>query len=280
MSWDFSLLILLNRTIATPVLDILAAVATMITFPWPMLVILGIIAWKKRRDGLVLLAAYVIATLGAVAMQFVLLRPRPVDVRLILPMPNYYSFPSGHAAGVFALAVLAGLRWPRLRLPTLLGAGLASLSRVYLGHHYPSDVVAGAILGTALALVIYGYTWQTGDRPRWAWLLWGQAAVVLLATLAASLQLIHFGFLTLPGSDKVIHLLLFGLLAFFAVGWLAKTPAWRILAVLALLALLEEASQALVPGRSAGVLDLGAALAGMGAFGWAAARWRKRARKT
>jgi len=57
------------------------------------------------------------------------------------------SFPSGHAAGAFSLATVFSNRYPHLRLPLYVLAGAVSVSRVYLGAHYPSDVVAGAIIG-------------------------------------------------------------------------------------------------------------------------------------
>jgi undecaprenyl-diphosphatase len=57
------------------------------------------------------------------------------------------SFPSGHATGAFAIAYVVGARYKSLRLPLLLVASTVALSRVYLGRHYPSDVLAGAGIG-------------------------------------------------------------------------------------------------------------------------------------
>lgn len=57
------------------------------------------------------------------------------------------SFPSGHTASYFSLATVYANKYPKLSLP-LYGFGiLVGLSRVYQGEHYPSDVVAGAVLG-------------------------------------------------------------------------------------------------------------------------------------
>lgn len=57
------------------------------------------------------------------------------------------SFPSGHAALAFAIAVILTAAYPRLTLPSYLIAVIVSLSRVTLGVHYPSDVLAGAAIG-------------------------------------------------------------------------------------------------------------------------------------
>jgi undecaprenyl-diphosphatase len=65
------------------------------------------------------------------------------------------SFPSGHATTAFAAAVLLALWHPRFAWVFLGLAGLVGLSRVLLGSHFPSDVVAGAILGSGVALVVH-----------------------------------------------------------------------------------------------------------------------------
>ncbi|MEA2682712.1 MAG: undecaprenyl-diphosphatase [Chloroflexota bacterium] len=63
------------------------------------------------------------------------------------------SFPSGHTAGSFAAALAMARCFPRHR-PLLLGiAASVGFSRIYLGHHYPSDVLGGVVIGSAVALV-------------------------------------------------------------------------------------------------------------------------------
>ncbi len=68
-----------------------------------------------------------------------------------------YGFPSCHAANSFALAILTSLLF-RKRLFTasiLLWAVINSYSRMYLGVHYPGDLIVGALIGSALAMVVY-----------------------------------------------------------------------------------------------------------------------------
>jgi membrane-associated phospholipid phosphatase len=67
------------------------------------------------------------------------------------PMPASTSFPSGHSASAFAFATGVGSVLPREALPIRALAALVAYSRVHTGVHYPADVVAGALLGTALA---------------------------------------------------------------------------------------------------------------------------------
>jgi membrane-associated phospholipid phosphatase len=82
-------------------------------------------------------------------------RPRLAGLPPLTSTPTQLSFPSAHAATSFAGARLYSL----MGLPALPLYGLASalsLSRLYLGVHYPSDVLGGALLGTTLATVAAG----------------------------------------------------------------------------------------------------------------------------
>jgi len=84
--------------------------------------------------------------------------PRPFvahQVYLLINAANDSSFPSDHATAAFSVAATALLwRMPGRRL-LLLGAVLIALARVYVGAHYPADVVASAGLGTLWAILVY-----------------------------------------------------------------------------------------------------------------------------
>lgn len=161
MSWDSQLVVLLNQDLAHPVLDVLMVGLTACAMPLSALAPLLLLLAGRRREGLALLVAFVLSTLLAVALQFLVMRPRPEDVRVVLAAPAFPSFPSGHAAAAFGGATLVCLFWPRARLAALLAAVLVSCSRVYLGQHYPSDLLGGAILGVLVATAIY----EWGARP-------------------------------------------------------------------------------------------------------------------
>jgi membrane-associated phospholipid phosphatase len=68
-----------------------------------------------------------------------------------VPMPESSSFPSGHSAAAFAFATGVGRTLPDVAAPLRLLAAVVAYSRVHTGVHYPSDVVAGALLGGMLA---------------------------------------------------------------------------------------------------------------------------------
>jgi undecaprenyl-diphosphatase len=94
--------------------------------------------------------------------------------RLHLPdgCGGQFGFLSSHAANSFALAIFLLLVLPRrrfraLKLAAFIWAGLLSYSRMYLGAHYPSDVLGGALIGAAL-----------GVGAAWAFRRWGQRATL------------------------------------------------------------------------------------------------------
>jgi undecaprenyl-diphosphatase len=82
-------------------------------------------------------------------------RPSLADPALgaLVALPGDASFPSGHAASAFAAAGVVAALHPRLRIWVLALAASIGVSRVYLGVHYPSDVLAGAALGLMVAAV-------------------------------------------------------------------------------------------------------------------------------
>lgn len=119
-----------------------------------------VIAWRmgQRLLPVVLISAFVIGIADGTANLLKLLvnRPRPfvsvAHVSLLITRPASASFPSSHATTALAGAVLLSWFWPRSRRGFLLLAIAIAFSRVYVGVHYPADVLAGAAIGTAIAL--------------------------------------------------------------------------------------------------------------------------------
>ncbi len=92
-----------------------------------------------------------------VLLKKLLKRPRPADLlhnfdAHITPADKF-SLPSGHTAAAFLMATILSYFYPLIAGLVFVWAGLIGLSRVLLGVHYPTDILAGAALGTSIGLV-------------------------------------------------------------------------------------------------------------------------------
>lgn len=118
-------------------------------------VVLALIDPGRREAWLICAALGPVAIALNYGVKLFVRRPRPV-LEGLPPLggaPSSLSFPSAHALSSFAVAT-AMFRVDPATAATFLVALLLSLGRPYLGMHYPSDVLAGALLGIVLGLVV------------------------------------------------------------------------------------------------------------------------------
>jgi undecaprenyl-diphosphatase len=105
----------------------------------------------KIRLGLLVLLVGVLDYSNSFFFKHLFARPRPCNfltgVHIFWPCPRSFSFPSNHAANIFGAAFFLGCLYRRWSPPLLFIAALVGYSRVYVGEHYPFDVLAGAGLG-------------------------------------------------------------------------------------------------------------------------------------
>ena len=98
-------------------------------------------------------AAYALGSLCSTIVKVLVDRPRPTGAHLVA-IPSSASFPSGHATTAFAAATALAVLVPWTRWWAFAFAAWAAYSRVYLGVHYWTDVIAGAVLGVVVGYVV------------------------------------------------------------------------------------------------------------------------------
>jgi undecaprenyl-diphosphatase len=185
---DQQILFLINHTWAHPVLDRVMAVLSSLDFWWPFLIAAGLIAvilGSFRMRMMLLTAGLAIAMTDALVVRTlkeVVGRPRPhemlegvrtldlaaVEPRFLavtMPLKEEYSvarirpprgnsFPSAHAANNFAVAAVCAVFFRRWGWLLFLPAVLVSYSRVYVGSHWPLDILVSCLLGLGVGFLV------------------------------------------------------------------------------------------------------------------------------
>jgi undecaprenyl-diphosphatase len=183
LSIDKTLFLFFNSTIANPVFD---AFFLFITngrnWLYLGLIILGLYIWHQKKHAItgIILGGITFAITDAGCYRILkplFGRPKPCHPqhlveggRFLLGYKPYLSFPSNHAANAFGLAMLFTLMYPKRWYWLMPVAALVAFSRVYVGVHYPLDIIAGAIVGAGAGAGVY-YGWKYIDRKIRNWKL-------------------------------------------------------------------------------------------------------------
>ena len=158
---DFTVLYWIQENIRTEWLDSVCAFlswAFELGIPW---LILGVVLFcfkKTRAAGAMLVVAVVITFFfNELAVKNAVNRERPCTIDTTIPLavekPTSFSFPSGHTASCFAAAGVLMFTHKKIGIPLILFAVIMGLSRMYLFVHFPTDVIAGAVMGLLMAWV-------------------------------------------------------------------------------------------------------------------------------
>ena len=171
LSWDRSLLLLLNGSDSLYLDGFMWTVTQTVTW-FPMMLITAYVILKNRGIGSFLFTMLFLALLIALTDQscaafvkpfFHRLRPsHDPELYSIVDIVNgyrggLYGFFSNHAANTFGAAIFLSLLFRHYAVTLILYfyAILCSYSRVYLGVHFPSDILVGALFGTLIGLLVY-----------------------------------------------------------------------------------------------------------------------------
>lgn len=146
------------------------------TWILPIIALSVYLVYKNPRQGLLIIGAAVLVVALSDLINHRLLkeffaRTRPCnilpDVHLLAGCSGSLSFPSSHAVNSFTLAATFGFYEKKLWIFTAPAAMLIAFSRVYLGVHYPADVVVGAIVGVGFGYLAYrAYRLSTATKNR------------------------------------------------------------------------------------------------------------------
>lgn len=126
---------------------------------WILITIVLLCFSKTRKVGVICLISLILnAILCNLILKNLVGRVRPYEVleglKLLIPKPGDESFPSGHSACAFAVAMVVYWKLPKCYgIPAVILASLIAFSRLYLGAHYPSDVMGGILLGIFCAWI-------------------------------------------------------------------------------------------------------------------------------
>ena len=160
---DKNLFYILNTKITASFLDFFMPFITtktnfieVIIFAWLMIFIMG--TRKDRKTLIIVVLAVLLSDLATDVLKNLIHRVRPcnalIDVRILAGCTESFSFPSGHATNVFAAAVYLSYVYSRYLPIFLILAALVAYSRIYVGVHYPLDVIGGAVVGSVGAVLI------------------------------------------------------------------------------------------------------------------------------
>lgn len=165
-NFDLPILDWIAANLYSPFLDTIMPYITMLGDDgifWIIWAVVLLIIPKTRKIGLGMAFAMILGLLICnVTLKPLIARIRPYDyqaeffsrtIHLLIETPHDYSFPSGHTIASFEAAGVLLLNSKKMGIPAMILAVLIAFSRMYLYVHYPTDVIASIILGTAFAFL-------------------------------------------------------------------------------------------------------------------------------
>ena len=172
---DIKLFYLINNGMQNRLFDILMPWLTEISNWWPLIVptVIGLLIWggKKGRVAVIVIVVAVGLsdyTSGGI-LKYMIGRIKPCNylegVNLLVYCGKY-SFPSSHAANMFAVAVTGSYYYRKARIPLFILAAVIGYSRVYVGVHFPFDVLGGFIWGGMVATAVIWVEKRISDKKK------------------------------------------------------------------------------------------------------------------
>lgn len=173
MNFDWTILQWIQENLRCTALDFLMPKITMLGnsgMIWIAIALVMLCTKKYRKHGIILLVGLLIGLLvGNVCLKNLVARARPcwIDpgVPLLIGNPTDYSFPSGHTLSSVIAATILYDTDKRFGIPAIILAVLIAFSRLYLYVHFPTDVLAAALLGVLIGKLLHRWHDECGAGP-------------------------------------------------------------------------------------------------------------------
>jgi len=160
--FDNYILFVINKHLKNKYLDIIMPFTTRmgnLGFIWIMMALVLILDKPYRAIGTSVILTLILGTvLGEGIVKHIVRRVRPCKFKnynLLIATPITYSFPSGHALSSFAVAEVLSVSFSQYKFIFMGIAFLIAFSRLYLDVHYPTDVIAGIVIGILCSKLIF-----------------------------------------------------------------------------------------------------------------------------
>lgn len=161
LDFEFKILDFIRENLSSPIMDRAMCFFSFLGdagWIWILTAVILLCSKKYRRTGLMLATGLVLSLITAnliLKPAFARLRPFQIKegIELIVSAPKDFSFPSGHTMASAICATVIFLQNKKCGLYTIILAFLISFSRLYLYVHFPTDVLAGVILGILIGVV-------------------------------------------------------------------------------------------------------------------------------
>ncbi|MBA65603.1 MAG: hypothetical protein CMG55_07375 [Candidatus Marinimicrobia bacterium] len=162
---DKKIMVFLNKTISNSIFDFIMPIITNQNFlVISGLILIGYLAYYGGKRGRITIAVLLIAAGFSDAICFQIIKPwvgriRPSHefyeyINLLVSKGGKYSFPSNHAANSFVFATVLSYFYDKNRTLLYILASSIAFSRVYVGVHYPLDIIFGSIIGYIISWII------------------------------------------------------------------------------------------------------------------------------
>ena len=182
---DKQAMVFFNKTIANPIFDFIMPIITDQNFlVFSGLILIGYLASFGGKRGRITIVVLLIAASFSDAICFQIIKPwvgriRPSHefyeyINLLVSKGGKYSFPSNHASNSFVFATVLSYFYDRNRVFLYILASTIAFSRVYVGVHYPLDIIFGSIIGyviswTILSLWVIIKMRELKRGRKWVW---------------------------------------------------------------------------------------------------------------